>query len=121
MNNSGLAVAAIKKFYKAKTDDIIIIHDDKDLDFKNIKVKQKGSSGGHNGLKSIIEHIGSEDFLRLKIGIEQLNRKSATSNFVLKDFSKVEQEDLSGVLNWSAEAIEAIITNGPDKAANRFN
>ena len=121
MNNSGLAVEKIKSYFKANTDELIVVHDDKDLSFGKIRIKKQGSDGGHNGIKSIIQELGTKNFTRVKIGIEQTNRKKETTDFVLDKFSKKEEKELPTILDWAAEAIEAVITNGADQAANRFN
>lgn len=120
MNLSGQAVAALKKKYSLSNDQLIIIHDDKDLDFGTIKIKPQGSAGGHNGVRSIIESIGTEEFIRVKVGIESPERKN-TTEFVLGKFSPAEKEKLTQILNWSSEAVEAIISTGLEQAANRFN
>ena len=93
MNLSGISVKKIMDFYKIKKEDILVIHDDLDLMFGKYKLKKNSSSGGHNGIKDIINHLNSKDFLRLKIGILNENKKE-TKEFVLNNFSKKEQEDL---------------------------
>jgi len=87
MNNSGIAVNNIKKYYKIENQNIIIIHDDFNFQFGKIKIKENGSAGGHNGIKSIISYIGQE-FVRIKVGIGQPGKEADIINFVLSDFSK---------------------------------
>jgi len=120
MNLSGKAIAALKKKYSLSNDQLIIIHDDKDLDFGHLKVKEQGSAGGHNGIKSVIEYLGTQEFARIKVGIENPKRQN-TTDFVLGKFTPQEKAKLTQILNWSSEAVEAIITNGVKMAASRFN
>lgn len=109
MNNSGEAVRAISSFYKLKQEDILLIYDDKDLDMGTIRIRQGGGDSGHNGVKSVISHIGS-DFWRLRIGIanDLLNRQD-TSDFVLGNFNKKEQEILPTVIRQANLKIEEFI------------
>ena len=93
MNLSGEAVIKFVNYYKIKSEDILIIHDDLDLDIGRIKLKENGSSGGHNGIKSIIENLHTEDFKRLKIGISK-NKLYDTKDYVLGKFTNEEQEIL---------------------------
>ncbi len=113
MNLSGRAVDKIIKYYKLSPDDIWVISDDLDLDFGTVRLRVGGSSGGHNGLKDIIEQIG-EDFVRIRIGIK--NDKSGvvpTEKFVLERFSKAEQSKIESVIDSSVELIEKSLIDGP--------
>ncbi len=105
MNLSGEAVRALKDFYKLKNSDITIIHDELDIPFGTVKEKTSGGSAGHNGLKSIISHIG-EDFHRIRIGIknDQLE-KMDPADFVLARFSKSEEKDLKQVIKAATEKL----------------
>ena len=89
MNNSGMAVHAIKEYYKLGIEDIIVIHDDIDLPFGTVKFKIGGGHGGHNGLKSIDSHIGKE-YIRVRIGVGKPKDKADVANYVLDNFSKEE-------------------------------
>ena len=96
MNNSGIAVAQIAKKNNIKPENIIVIYDELDLEFGKLKVKEKGSSAGHNGIKSIIEHVGNENFWRIRIGISNERReKIPAEKFVLKKFSRKDIEKLN--------------------------
>lgn len=98
MNLSGEAVEALAKFYKVSTADITVIHDELDLPFATIQKKIAGGSAGHNGLKSIIKHVG-EDFARIRIGIgPKAPEQMDTADFVLQDFSKTEQKKLPEII-----------------------
>ena len=92
MNNSGMAVRAFLDFYKLDVQDILVISDDLDLDLGKFRLRRNGSSGGHNGLKSIISHLNSDDFKRLRIGIS--NDKDDVINYVLSKFSKKEFNEI---------------------------
>ena len=92
MNNSGIAVRAFIDFYKLNSEDILVISDDLDLDLGKFRLRRNGSSGGHNGLKSIISHLGTDGFKRLRIGIS--NDKDDVINYVLSKFSKKELNEI---------------------------
>ena len=92
MNNSGIAVRAFLDFYKLNSEDILVISDDLDLDLGKFRLRRNGSSGGHNGLKSIISHLGTDGFKRLRIGIS--NDKDDVINYVLSKFSKKELNEI---------------------------
>ncbi|NCC70464.1 aminoacyl-tRNA hydrolase [bacterium] len=103
MNNSGESVFLLKKYFNLNNNDILVIQDDKDLEFPKIRLKNNSGSGGHNGIKSIIEKISGKDFRRIKIGIKNDNiSKMDTSNFVLSKFSENElsilNENMSEIL-----------------------
>lgn len=120
MNLSGEAVRAVMDYYKIDTKDLLIIYDDIALDLGKIRFRANGSDGGHNGIKSIIKHVASKDFDRLKIGIgPQPNIPS--ENFVLANFQKDQLDILKEVLNKSIEAVEFYLQNDIQKAQNRYN
>ena len=97
MNNSGMAVQAIKEYYKLEMEDIIVIHDDIDLPFGTVKFKIGGGHGGHNGLRSIDSHIGKE-YIRVRIGVGKPQDKSDVANYVLDNFSKEELNKLPDII-----------------------
>lgn len=92
MNKSGLAVSSIAKFYKIPVENIIVIHDDIDLEFGRIKVKQGGGHGGHNGLRDIDAHMGKE-YIRVRFGVGHPGERNLVSDYVLHDFVKAEAEE----------------------------
>ena len=110
MNLSGQSVSHIKKFYKLQNKQIIVIHDDLDLNIGNIKTKIGGGSGGHNGIKSIDSHIGI-DYIRLRIGIGHPGDKVLVNNYVLGDFNKEELITINNLINNISSNIELIINN----------
>ena len=120
MNLSGEAVRAAMDYYKLTAKDILIIYDDISLDLGRIRFRANGSDGGHNGIKSIIQHIGTKDFDRLKVGIgPQPNIPS--ENFVLQNFPKENLEELKNILKISIDAVNFYIKNGIEKTQNKFN
>ncbi|MBU0671258.1 MAG: aminoacyl-tRNA hydrolase [Patescibacteria group bacterium] len=122
MNESGRAVSKIAQYYKVKPKDVIIIVDDKDLPFGKLRIRKEGSSGGHNGLKSIIEYLGTKDFTRLRVGILDPDKKiKDTSKYVIKDFSRKQKKELSNIIENSQQAIESILHDGIDRAMQKFN
>ncbi len=120
MNLSGEAVRAVMDYYKIGVKDILIIYDDIALDLGRIRFRANGSDGGHNGIKSIIQHVGTKDFDRLKVGIgPQPNIPS--ENYVLQNFPKEQHEELKDVLKKSIEAVEYYLKNDIQKEQNLFN
>lgn len=121
MNNSGIGVLELYNFYKFPLENIIVIVDDIDIDFGAIRIKTKGSAGTHNGLKSIISHLQSDKFPRIKIGIGKRREKQNLADFVLSKFDKKERKDIDLAIEKAALSVETILTNGIDKAMNDFN
>lgn len=120
MNLSGEAARLVIDYYKIDIKDILIIYDDIALDLGKIRFRANGSDGGHNGIKSIIKHLGTNNFDRLKVGIgPQPNIPS--ESYVLQNFPKESLEELKSVLKKSTEAVEFYLNNGIEKAQNKFN
>lgn len=119
MNLSGEAVAGLLQ--KREDAQIIVVTDDLALPFGKIRIRPKGSDGGHNGLKSIIACLRTQDFIRLRIGIQPEHQIANTRNFVLEKFSKSDLETVEKVLETSADAVRAIIKDGIEKAMAKFN
>lgn len=113
MNDSGTAVQKIKQFYKLDNNDIWVVSDDIDLDFGLVRTRMGGGSGGHNGLKDIIQKIG-EDFVRIRVGIKNdLLENQPAEKFVLERFSKDEEPHLANIINHTAEHIIISLKNSP--------
>lgn len=104
MNNSGIAVRAFVDFYKLNSEDILVISDDLDLDLGKFRLRRNGSSGGHNGLKSIISQLGTDNFKRLRIGIS--NDKDDVINYVLSKFSKKELNDIDTMFDTLVDVLD---------------
>ncbi len=98
MNNSGQAVRAILDYYKINPEDIIVIHDDLDIPLGEFKISKNKNSGGHKGVQSIIDHLGTKDFTRIRIGINAENKKTPTEKFVLGKFSEDETREIERVI-----------------------
>ena len=120
MNESGISVKKVMDYYNLEVSDILIIHDDMDLQCGKLKIKVNSSSGGHNGIKSIINHLKTESFARLKIGISH-NRSIDTKNYVLGKFGKSEMDILNPVIAKSKDIIESFVNNGIEKTMNIYN
>lgn len=120
MNLSGIAVAKISNYYHILPKDILIIQDDLDLPFGRFKIKTNSSSGGHNGIKSIIESLKTNSFGRLKIGISH-NKDISTIDYVLGKFSKEDIDFLENSSAYFKDIINSFILNGIDKTMNDFN
>ena len=120
MNLSGTVIKKFASFYKIKPEDVLIIHDDLDLPVGKIKVKFKGSSGGHNGIKSIIENLNTELFPRFKVGISK-NNNIDTKDYVLGKFSKDDLEKLDKILDFSCDIIDDFLDNDIEKVMSKYN
>lgn len=121
MNRSGLAVAELSSYYKIPLKNIIVVTDDIDIPFASVRIRQKGSAGSHNGLKSLVNSLGSKDFPRIKIGVGKKHPKQDLASFVLGKFSKEEQPYIEEIIDITIKAIEEIIYNNIDSAMNKYN
>ena len=120
MNLSGESVVDILNFYKEEPEKVIVIVDDIDLPVGKIRIKRKGSAGTHNGLKSIVSCINSQDFIRVKVGVGK-NKDVDLVNFVLGAFSKEEKEVIDESIERACEAVEMIVDGKINEAMNRYN
>ena len=118
MNLSGDCVGQLARYYKVANEDILIIADDLSLPVGTMRFRSKGSSGGHNGLKSIIAHLGGDNFPRLKIGI---GRGDDVIDYVLGHFGKEEWEKISEMMTLAVDAVKLWITDGDEAVMNRYN
>jgi len=121
MNLSGEAVSCLLKKPGRSVEKLIVISDDLALPFGKIRLRPRGSHGGHNGLRSIIDCLKTSDFIRLRIGILPEHPISNTKNFVLENFSKSETPDVENILKTSADAIHSVVKDGVDKAMAAYN
>ncbi len=121
MNNSGLAAAALLRRFRVRGADLVVVYDDLDLPFGRLRIRSGGSAGGHRGLGSILQHVADRDFVRLRIGIGRPPAGMDAVDHVLSRFSPEEQDSLDGVLAKAAEAVEAIVLEGPVRAMESFN
>ncbi len=121
MNNSGIAVKNLLEEYYLTPEEILVVYDDLDLPLGAIRLRKKGSSGGHRGMKSIIENIKTEDFPRLKIGIGRPERKEQVVDYVLSPFPKDQQILLEKVIQSASQCILNVLKYGIDKSMNFCN
>lgn len=122
MNNSGEAVGALSSFYKIPVENIIIMFDDISLDVGVIRIRRKGSAGGHNGIKDIIEVLGTEEIARIKIGVgERIDRSSDLKNHVLGKIGKDDLKNFDEATEKTVAAVKEIINRGIDSAMNKFS
>lgn len=122
MNSSGVAVSQLSSFYKIKVDDVWVIHDDIDLPLGKIRIRKGGGTGGHHGVDSILKELGSDTFLRFRLGIGRgVEDKRSVVDFVLSRFTQSEAGSLKKLIKYGVEAVRIALTDGIDKAMNRFN
>jgi len=121
MNLSGHSVRELMDFWKVESGDLLVVVDDLTLDVGRIRLRPEGSAGGHNGLESIIAHLGHEQFARLRVGIGPMPRGMDQAAFVLSEFTASERPAIEDAIGSAADAAECWITNGLQEAMNRFN
>lgn len=120
MNESGRPVGSLVRFYKAPIERVIVVHDELDLSLGDVRLKSGGGTAGHNGLKSLVAHLG-KDFVRVRVGISRPRGRQDPVDYVLDDFGKAEQEELPFVLGRAADAVERVMEIGVERAMNEFN
>ena len=120
MNNSGESVAAVMQFFKIPVEDLLVIYDDMDMPVGKLRLRQKGSAGGHNGIKSIISYIGTQEFDRIRIGIGK-DKMIPVVDWVLGKFPQEQQEDLNHALEQAAKAAKFSIKHSFSDTMNRYN
>ena len=122
MNLSGEAVGEAARFYKIPPDHVLVISDDVSLPIGKLRVRRGGSAGGHNGLKSIIQHLGTDQFPRVKIGVgEKPHPDYDMADWVLSKFTGEDLKTITEAVKRAADAAACVVKDGPDKAMNRFN
>jgi peptidyl-tRNA hydrolase, PTH1 family len=121
MNLSGESVGAAARFWKVAAGDIVVVHDEIDLEFGRIQVKQGGGDAGHNGLRSIRQHLGTGETVRLRFGVGRPPAQWEGADWVLGRFSSEEEQALGELIPQAAEAAVAALLEGPLVAANRYN
>lgn len=121
MNLSGQAVESLVRFYKIPLSQMMVVFDDVDLPFGALRLRPAGGSGGQKGMQSILEKLGTQEFPRLRIGIDQPPGRMDAADYVLQDFSKKEAELLPGVLDRAADAVLTYVREGLEVAMNQYN
>lgn len=121
MNLSGESLRAAMDYYKLTPEEIIVIYDDVSLDPGQLRIRLKGSAGGHNGIKNIIAHLGTQEFPRIKVGVGAKSPRMDLADYVLGHFSKEDQETMEEAGREAAAAVVMMLTDGPERAMNHFN
>jgi PTH1 family peptidyl-tRNA hydrolase len=121
MNASGESVGPALRFYKAALADVIVVHDELDLPFGQVRVKTGGGHAGHNGLRSLVQHLGGADFVRLRVGISRPPPQWDPAAYVLAGFTGAEEQQLGDVLARVVEGLDLVLRSGVQTAMNRLN
>lgn len=121
MNTSGGPVSALAKYFGIAPERVVVVHDELDLPFDTIKLKQGGGHGGHNGLRDIAKALGTPDFLRVRVGIGRPPGQQDPADFVLKPFASAERPNLGVLLEDAADAVESVVDDGLLAAQQRFH
>lgn len=121
MNLSGEAVYEFAHFYKVNPEEILIIYDDIDIEKGYIKIRKKGGAGSHNGMKSVVKELATEDFPRIRVGIGEESKNNNMIDFVIKKVDNETYAELEKGIEKASEAVSEIIRNGIDMAMNKFN
>ncbi|WP_412520212.1 aminoacyl-tRNA hydrolase [Actinomadura madurae] len=121
MNESGGPVKGLLDFYKVPVERLVVVHDELDIPFGAVRLKQGGGDNGHNGLRSITRSLGSKDYLRVRFGVGRPPGRMDAAAFVLKDFSAAERKDLDLEVDRTADAVEALLSEGLATAQNVFH
>jgi PTH1 family peptidyl-tRNA hydrolase len=121
MNVSGPAVAATARYFKIPPTDVVVVHDDLDLDYGVLRLKRGGGEGGHNGLRSISAWLGSKDYLRVRFGIGRPPGRMDPADYVLRDFSSVQHAELDLLVNRCADAVERLLAHGLAATQNQLH
>ncbi|HUL20981.1 MAG TPA: aminoacyl-tRNA hydrolase [Thermodesulfobacteriota bacterium] len=120
MNRSGEAVKKTTDFFRLGMEDLVVVHDDLDLPFGRLRFKRRGGDGGHQGVRSIIERMGGNNFLRLKVGIGRPPRGLDSADYVLETFDRNEESLLDQILPQAVESLKVMLLEGLEKAMNQF-
>jgi PTH1 family peptidyl-tRNA hydrolase len=121
MNLSGGPVAGLAQFYKVPVAQVIAVHDELDVPYEQLRLKQGGGEGGHNGLRSMSTSLGSKDYVRVRFGIGRPPGRQNPADFVLSDFSPVERKELDFFIDRAADAVEMVIERGLEPAQNQYH
>jgi PTH1 family peptidyl-tRNA hydrolase len=121
MNETGGPIVAVRDFFKVPTEQIVVVHDELDLDYGVLRLKRGGGDNGHNGLRSVTRSLGTPDYLRVRFGIGRPPGRQDPAVYVLRDFSAAERKDLDVELDRAADATQALLTGPLEAAQNAFN
>jgi len=121
MNVSGGPVAALARYHDVPAERIVLVHDELDIPFADVRLKRGGGEGGHNGLRDTSKALGTQDYIRVRVGIGRPPGRMDAADYVLHDFAKAEQKDLPWLVDRAADAVEAVVTEGLERAQLRFH
>ena len=121
MNLSGQPAASLRGFYKVEVPDCIVVHDDLDIPFGEIRIKVGGGHGGHNGLRDLNAKLGGPGYVRVRFGVSRPPEGWETADYVLTAWGGREQDELEALVDRAADAVEAVLRDGAERAMNRFN
>jgi PTH1 family peptidyl-tRNA hydrolase len=121
MNLSGGPVAALHQFYKVPVEQIIVVYDELDIPYGQLRLKRSGGEGGHNGLRSISASLGGKDYLRVRFGIGRPPGRQDPADYVLSDFSPTQRKELDFLVDRAADATESLVTRGLEWSQNAYH
>jgi PTH1 family peptidyl-tRNA hydrolase len=121
MNLSGGPVSALRQFYRVPLAQVLAVHDDLDIPYGQLRIKQGGGEGGHNGLRSMSQSLGDKNYLRVRFGIGRPPGRQDPADYVLSDFSAVERKELEFLLDRAADATESVIRYGLERTQNAYH
>jgi PTH1 family peptidyl-tRNA hydrolase len=121
MNTSGGPVAALAKYFDVPPERVVMVHDELDIPFGEVRLKLGGGEGGHNGLRDTTKALGTKGYLRVRVGVGRPPGRMDAADFVLRDFAKPEQKDLPWLVDAAADAVELLVTEGLERAQLRFH
>ncbi len=121
MNNSGGGVSAVLKSRNLRNRDLILVHDELDLEWTGLKIRKKGSSAGHNGVRSVIASVGTEFFTRVRVGVRPAHELNDPAVYLLTPWERALKSELAEIVGYAADAVEAIVAQGAIKAMAKFN
>src|SRR5690625_5111502 len=121
MNHSGKPISALLKFFNIGPENLVVVHDELDIDFDVLRLKRGGGEGGHNGLKSTSQAVGTKDYLRVRVGIDRPPGRMAAADYVLRPFSSAQRQTLAMHIDRAADAVESLIESGLTATQNRFH
>jgi len=121
MNESGRPLGQLMRFYKTDPSRLIVVHDEIDIPFAEVRIKLGGGTAGHNGLRSVVNHLGTKDFIRVRLGVGRPRGSREAVNHVLNGFSAAERKELPFLIGEGADAVERIIEVGLERAMNEVN
>ena len=121
MNVSGGPVAALAKYYDVPPERTVLVHDELDIPFSDVRLKRGGGEGGHNGLRDTTKALGTKDYVRVRVGVGRPPGRMDPADFVLRDFAKNEQKDLAWLVDAAADAVELVVLEGLEAAQLKFH